>query len=110
MLSAATDAVLCPNGLMDQDETWHAGRPRPGHILLDGDPVPLPKGHTPQFSAHMCCGQIAGWIKIPLGMKVDFGLCDFVLHGDPGLPPQKRGGAFNFQPISIVAKRLYGSR
>ena len=30
--------VLWPNGWMDRDETWRAGRPRPGHIVLDGDP------------------------------------------------------------------------
>jgi len=34
----------------------------PGHIVLDGDPAPpSPKGHRlPQFSAHICCGQMAG--------------------------------------------------
>jgi len=35
--------VLWPNCWMDQDETWHGGRPRPGHIVLDGDASP-PKG------------------------------------------------------------------
>jgi len=41
----------------------------PGHIVLDGDPTPpLPKGHSPQFSAHICCGQMAAWIMMPLGM------------------------------------------
>ena len=31
---------------------------RPGHIVLDGDPAPRPpKGHSPQFSAHIC-----GWM------------------------------------------------
>jgi len=41
--------VLWSNGLTDQDETWHAGRPRPGHIVLDGDPAsPPPKrGRSP---------------------------------------------------------------
>jgi len=34
----------------------------PGHIVLDGDPAPLPKGRgSSQFSAHICCGQMAGW-------------------------------------------------
>jgi len=29
----------------------------PGHIVLNGDPVsPPPKGHNPQFLAHICCG------------------------------------------------------
>jgi len=33
----------------------------PGHIVLDGDPAPLPqKGADPQFSAHFYCGQTAG--------------------------------------------------
>jgi len=37
----------------------------PGDFMLDGDPAPLPK-----FSAHVYCGQMAGWIKIVLGMEV----------------------------------------
>ena len=29
----------------------------PGHIVLDGNPaLPSPKRHSPQFSAHVCCG------------------------------------------------------
>jgi len=66
----------------------------PGHSVLDGDP-PLPplKGHTPQFSAHICCGQMAVWIKMPLGMEVSLGPGDIVLDGDPAPPPQKGGGA-----------------
>ena len=32
----------------------------PGHAVLDGDPAPPPKKkvHSPQFSAHVYCGQI----------------------------------------------------
>jgi len=44
----------------------------PGHIVLDGDPAP-------QFSAHVCCGQTAGWIKVPLGSEVDLDPDDTVL-------------------------------
>jgi len=40
-----------------------------GQIVLDGDPDPQ-KGHSPRFSAHIRCGQTAGWIKMPLGMEV----------------------------------------
>jgi len=41
-----------------------------GHIVLDGDPAPLPQtGKAPQFLAHICCGQMAAWIKMPLGME-----------------------------------------
>jgi len=41
----------------------------PGHIVLDAEPAPSPpKGHSPQFSAHICCGKMSAWIKMPLGM------------------------------------------
>jgi len=53
----------------------------PGHIVLDGDPAPSPKGHSPRFSAHICCGQMAVWIKMPLGMEVGLGPGDIVLDG-----------------------------
>jgi len=30
----------------------------PDHMVLDGDPAPLPqKGHSPQFLVHVYCGQ-----------------------------------------------------
>jgi len=55
--------------------------------VLDGDPVPPPvKGHSPQFSANVRRGQMAGWTKKPLGMKVSLGPGDFVLDGDPAPP------------------------
>jgi len=40
---------------MGQDETWHAGKPRPRDIVLDGDPAPPPQksGAEPQFSPHV---------------------------------------------------------
>jgi len=80
----------------------------PGHIVLDGDPAPPPqKGHSPQFSAHVCCGQTAGWVKMPLGTEVDLGPFDMVLDGTP-LPP-KLGQHPQFWPMSTVAKRLDGS-
>jgi len=63
----------------------------PGHIVLDGDPArPPPKGHSPQFSAHICCGHMAGWIKMPLGLEIGLGSGDFVLDGDQLFSP-KRG-------------------
>jgi len=66
----------------------------PGHIVLDGDPVPPPpKGHSPQYLAHICCGQMAGWIKMPHGMEVGLSPGDFELDGDPAPPPPKGGGA-----------------
>ena len=71
----------------------------PGHIVLDGDLAHLPaKGgraprlgaEPPRFSAHICCGEMAGWIKMPLGMEVRLGQGDFVLDGDPA-PLHKKG-------------------
>ena len=82
--------VLWPNGWIDQDETWRAGRLGPGYIVLHGDQAPpTPKEHNPpifgpylfatngymewiktpvgrelgQFSAHVYFGQTAAWIR-----------------------------------------------
>ena len=38
---------------------------------------------APQFSAHVLCGQTAGWIKIPLGIEVGLGPDHIMLDGDP---------------------------
>ena len=54
-----------------------------------GTQLPSPKGGgAPKFSAHVYCGQIAGWIKMPLGTEVGLGPSDIVLDGDsaPSLP------------------------
>ena len=56
----------------------------PGHTVLDGKPAP-PKGHSPQFSAHVCCGQTAGWTKMPLGTGAGLGPGDIMLNGDQAL-------------------------
>jgi len=83
----------------------------PGHIVSDGDPIPLPqRGRATQFSAHICCGQMAGWVKMPLGMEVGLGSRDFVFDMDPAPPEKKAQPPPNFWPMSIVAKRLDGSR
>jgi len=85
--------VLWLNGWMDQDETWDAGRPRSWPHYVRWEPSsPSPKGGAaPQPSSHVCCGQMAAWIKMPLGIKVGLGPSDFVLDGDPAPPPQKVG-------------------
>jgi len=73
-----------------------------GDIVLDENPAPLQKGHSsPQFSAHVSCGQTVGWIKMPVGKEVGLGPGDVVLDGDPA-PPRKRG---TFCSMCIVAKR-----
>ena len=91
-LSVCNVGVLLPSGCMDQNEAWHGGRLGPGHIALDWDPTELPsskRGRSPQFSTHICCGEMAGWIKMPLGKEVGLSLSDIVLDGDPATPPPK---------------------
>jgi len=95
-LSCLSVLSVCNVGWMDQDETWHAGRPRPWpHWVRWGPSSPSPKGAQPppQFSAHTWYGQMAGWIKMPLGMELGFGPGDFVSDGDPAPLTQKGGGA-----------------
>ena len=49
-------------------------------------------GGAPQFSAHVYCGQTAGWIKMALGMEIDPGPVQSTLcYMGTQLPPQKRG-------------------
>jgi len=40
----------------------------------------------PQLSAHVCCGQMARWIQMPLGREVSLGPGVIVLDGDPAPP------------------------
>jgi len=96
-----------------QDATWYGGRLRPRrHCVKWGSSSPSPKrvGAPPQFSAHVYCGQTAGWIKMALSMDVDLGPGRIVLDGDPAPLPEKGTETPNFRPIFIVAKRLDASR
>jgi len=59
-----------------------------------GSPLPSPKGgEAPKFSAHVYCGQTAGWIKILLGTEVGLSPGNFVLDGHPAPILPKGGGA-----------------
>ena len=97
---------------MDQDATWYGGRPRPGDIVLHGDPAPTEKGTAAlHFSAYVYCGERAGCIRIPLGMEVSLGPGDIVLDGVPAPPRRDKGHVqqpLTFRPMSIVVKRLDG--
>ena len=78
----------------------------PGDIVLDGNPAgrcPKKGEHSPQFSAHVCCGQTGGWIKMPVGTEVDLSLGHIVSDGDPALP-ERGTEAPSFWPMSMVAK------
>jgi len=72
----------------------------PDHIVLDEDPAPL-KVHSPPFSAHVCCDQTAGWIKMPLGTKVGLGPGHIVLDRDPARPPSKGAHPLIFGPCLL---------
>jgi len=52
---------------------------------------------------------MAEWIKVALGREVGLGPSDIELDEDPA-PPQRGTEPLNFRPMSVVAKRLDGSR
>jgi len=63
-------------------------------------PSLLKKGQSLQFSAlsivfsaHVYCGQTAGWMKMPPGTDVGLGPSDIVLGGDPVRSPSPKKGA-----------------
>ena len=68
----------------------------PGHIVLDGNPGPLPKKDSPQFSVHFCSGQMAPWIKMPLCRKVALDPSDIQSDEDPASPSLKSGHSPQF--------------
>ena len=64
------------------------------HCCMDKMPLGTPPERgtaaPAQFLVHVYCGQMAGWIRIPLGTEVDLGPGDSVLDGVPA-PPTERG-------------------
>jgi len=61
--------------------------------VLDSDPAPPSlKGHRPQFSANVRCGQTAEWTNVSLGVEIGLGPGAFVFDGEPA-PPKKKGTA-----------------
>ena len=88
--------ALWPNGWTDQDETWHAGRPRPWpHCVRWGPSSPPPKGHSPHpiFGPYLlrpngCMDQDATWYG---GRPQPRGLC---VRWEPT--------PLNFRPMFII--------
>ena len=83
----------------------------PGHIVLDGDPAPLPKkGAEPQIFGPILLWP-NGWMHQDAtwygGRPQPRRLC---VRWGPSPPTQKWGRALNFRPTSVVAKQLHGSR
>ena len=66
--------LLWPNGCMDQDGTWHRGRPQPWGLCVRWGPSRPPPKRGPmcpsQFSAHFYCGRTAGCIIDFLERKI----------------------------------------
>jgi len=97
--------LLSPNGWMHQDATWYGGRPQPRQLCVRWGPsCPKNRGTptTTHFLTHVYCGQAAGWMKTPLGTKVDLGPGHIVLDGVPDM--RERGTiAPSFRPMSIVS-------
>ena len=84
----------------------------PGHIVLDGDPAPYPKRwHSPQFLAHVCFGQTARSIKIPLdtnrGRPRPTRYC---VRCGPSSPPPKKGGNNSPPILAMYCGQTAGSR
>jgi len=100
---------------MDQDETCHAGRPRPSpHCVRCGPSSLPPKGHsTPNYRGglcptllHTCCGQIAGCFKMSLAREVALDTSNIVLDGDQApLPPKGHSPQF---PAHICCGQMAG--
>ena len=66
-----------------------------------GTQLPLPiRGQSPQFWAHVYCGQTAGWIKMALGVEVGFDPGHVVLDGMGTLlpSPTRSRTSSNFGP------------
>jgi len=73
--------------------------------------LPLPKGtQIPNIQPKSVVAKTAGWLKMPLDMQVGLGPSDFVLDADPPPLPKKGAEPPIFGPLSILAKRLEGSR
>jgi len=77
----------------------------PGDVVLDGIAAP-PWGTAPQFSVHVYCGPMPGWMKTPLGTEVDLGQGQIELDGDPATP-RKGHSSPSFRPISATAELLF---
>ena len=78
----------------------------PGHIVLDGTQLPLPKGAQPPNFRPILCGN--SWIDQDATWYREVGLVPS--HIVPSSPKEKGGTAPNFNTMSVVAKRLDGWR
>jgi len=104
--------LLCPNSWMDQDATCCGGRPQPRPQCAGwGRSSSAQKGgHTPNFGPCLLCQN--GWMEKDAtwyeGRPRPKRHC---VRSVPSSPSPKKGAAPpSFGPMTIVAKRLHGSR
>ena len=74
--------------------------------MFDVDPATSrKKGHThpSQFLARVYCGQMAVWMKTPLGTEVDLGPGHIVLDGVPAPAKGAQQPPPSFRHMSVVA-------
>ena len=93
-----TTITSTSRGLMDQDATWHGGRPRPRPHCVKWRPSSLPPKGAPQ--SHFSAG-VYSWLNQRLNgslngsgyhfTEVGLGPGDAVLDGDPVFSPTERG-------------------
>jgi len=108
--------MLWPNGWMDEDATWYAGRTRPRPHCIRLGPSSPRKGHVPPlFDPCLLWPNGCSFVAKRLGDQgsvrtgVGLGPGDIVLDGYR-LPPKRSIAAPTFPQMSIMAKRLDGSR
>jgi len=97
VLPVCSVGVLWPNGWIDQDEAWHAGRPRPWpHCVRWGPSSPSPKGAEPSpiFGPFLLWPK--GWMRQGATWYGDMASAQgTVLDGDRA-PSAKGGGVPQF--------------
>jgi len=100
--------LLWPNGWMDEAGTWHEGRPwsSPQCARWGHSSSPPKRVQSPQFSAHLYCGQTAGCIKMPLGMEVGLSPGNIVFDVDPATHRKRT----HPRPIQFLAHVCCGHR
>jgi len=88
VLSGCDVGVFWPNGWLDQEQTWHGGRPRPRAHCVRWRPS-SPKEAQPPPIFGPCLLWPNGWVDQDATWyrEVDLGPGDVVMDGDPALPP-----------------------
>jgi len=80
--------ALWPNGWMDQNATWYVDRPWPRRHCVRWGPSSPNKRDSPQFSAHVCCGQTVAHLNYCWALVAQFtAVCPYTLQW--ATPPPK---------------------